>query len=72
MAIDFSHKVMVTNPTLYYLGQVIACVGVIILIVGIVTQFTGDLFIPASAWCALAIPTAVVGGIFVWCGLTKR
>ena len=71
MAIDFSAKILVTNPATYNLGRVIACAGVVALIIGITTQFTADLLIPASAWCAFAIPIMVVGGILVACGVTK-
>ena len=72
MAIDFSHKIMVTNPPLYHLGQVITVIGIIGLIIGIVTQFTADILLPASAWCIYAILTLVVGGILVACGVTKQ
>ncbi len=72
MAIDFSDKILVTNPTTYVLGQGVSSVGIMTLIVGIITHFTGDIFLPAFAWCALAVPTMVIGGILVACGLTKR
>jgi len=72
MAINFSDKVLVTNPTTYNLGRVIIGAGVLSIIVGGVTCFTGDLFMPAMAWCAAGTPTLVIGGILVGNGLTKR
>ena len=72
MAINFSDKILVTNPTSYHLGRGIICVGMIAIILGGVTYFTGDIFIPALAWCALGILIAVIGGIFVTFSLTKR
>jgi hypothetical protein len=33
--------------------------------------FTGDVLLPASAWIALGIPTAAIGGILIPFGLTK-
>jgi len=72
MAINFSDKVLVTNPTTHYLGRGIVCVGIIAISVGIITYFTGDLLIPASAWCVLGIPITVIGGIFMRNGITKN
>ena len=72
MAINFSDKVLVTNPTIYHLGRGVGGVGTMAIIVGIVTHFTGDLIIPATAWCVLGMPPVVIGGIFMACGLTKR
>ena len=72
MAINFSDKILVTNPTIYNLGRVVACAGMAAIIIGIVTQFTGDFLIPGPVWCVLAVPTMFIGGIFVSCGLTRR
>jgi hypothetical protein len=72
MAINFNDKVLVTNPTTHFLGRGVLTVGIIEIIVGVVTHFTGDLLLPADAWCALGIPTAVVGFIFFRNGLTKN
>jgi hypothetical protein len=72
VAIDFNDKILVTNPTTYYIGLSVACAGIVAIIAGIVTHFTGDFLLPASAWCALGIPTAAVGGILVPFGLTKN
>jgi hypothetical protein len=71
MAINFSNKILITNPTTYYIGLSVAIVGVIAIIVGVVTLFTGDFLLPASAWCAIGIPTAGIGGILIPFGLTK-
>ena len=72
MGINFDDKILITNPTTYNLGRIVVCAGIIAMIVGIMTHFTGDFLIPAFAWCALGIPTMVIGGILVACGLTKR
>jgi hypothetical protein len=72
MAIDFNDKVLVTNPTTHYLGRGVLCVGIVAIAVGIITHFTGDFILPASAWCAFGIPTAVIGWIFLQSGLTKN
>jgi hypothetical protein len=72
VAIDFSEKVLVTNPTTYHLGRGVACMGIIAILAGVITHFTGDFIIPASAWCALGIPVVVIGGIMMRSGLTKN
>jgi len=72
MAINFSDKVLVTNPTTYNLGRGVLCAGIVAILVGIVTHFTGDVLIPALGWCAFGVPTIVIGGIFMTNGLTKR
>ena len=71
MAINFSDKILITNQTAYHLGLVIAGAGILAIILGIVTHFTGDILIPASGWCALGIPPIVIGGILVGAGITK-
>ena len=72
MAINFNDRILVTNPTTYYLGLSVLCAGIIAIIVGIITHFTGDVLLPASGWCALGTPTTVIGGILIPFGLTKR
>ena len=62
---------MITNPVCYHLGHGVSFMGIMIIAMGIITHFTGDFVLPALAWCALGIPTSVVGGIFISCGLTK-
>ncbi len=71
MAINFSDKVLVTNPTTYYLGMGVLCTGLAAIAVGVITYFTGDILIPAPGWCAVGTPTAVIGGILMPFGLTK-
>jgi hypothetical protein len=71
MGINFSDKILVTNPTTYYIGLSVACVGILAIVVGSLTYFTGDVLLPASAWIALGIPTAAIGGILIPFGLTK-
>jgi tetrahydromethanopterin S-methyltransferase subunit C len=72
MAINFSDKVLVTNPTTYSLGRGVLSAGLIAISVGAITHFTGDFILPPMAWCALGLPTAVVGGIFMRCGMTRN
>jgi hypothetical protein len=73
MAIDFNDKVLVTNPTTHYLGRCVGGAGIIEICVGIITHFTPtDFFLPPAAWCALGIPTLVIGIILMRNGLTKN
>jgi len=72
MAINFSKRVLVTNPTTYYLGLGVLCAGVATTCVGVITYFTGDLYMPPPGWCAVGMPTSVIGGILMPFGLTKR
>ena len=72
MAINFSDKILVTNPTTFHLGRGVGCIGIIAIVVGVITHFTGDFLIPALAWCALGVPIMVIGGILMRSGLTKN
>jgi hypothetical protein len=71
MAINFSDKVLVTNPTAYHLGRSIAGFGALLVAVGIVTSFTGDFLLPAMLWCALGVPVCVIGIFFLLGGVTR-
>jgi hypothetical protein len=72
VAINFSDKTLVTNPTCYHLGRAVAFIGIMAIIIGIITYFTGDVILPSKAWPALGVPACVIGVIFVRCGLTKN
>jgi hypothetical protein len=72
MAINFSDKVLVTNPTTYNLGKTVLCTGIVVATCGAITYFTGDLGIPPMGWCAFGAPTIVIGVILMRCGLTKN
>lgn len=72
MAIDFNDKILITNPTIHYLGRGVLGVGVTAILLGIITHFVGDFLLPASAWCALGVPTGAIGWIFFKSGLTKN
>jgi hypothetical protein len=72
MAINFSKKLLITNPTVYTLGRGVFGAGIMAIIVGIITHFTGDLLIPGFGWCAFGLPTVVIGAILMKAGLTKR
>jgi hypothetical protein len=72
MAINFSDKVLITNPTSFHLGQGILALGIIAVLVGLITYFTGDLLMPAAFWCAFGAPTLFIGAILRASGRTKR
>jgi len=72
MGINFNNRVLVTNPTTYGLGLCVMGMGIMAIIVGIITYFTGDLLIPGLGWCALGTPTLVIGGILRVNGLTRN
>jgi hypothetical protein len=71
VAIDFSGKILVTNPTAFHLGRSIVFIGVIPIGIGVISYFAGDILMPAMGWFAVAAPTVVIGAILVACGLTK-
>jgi hypothetical protein len=71
MAINFSDKVLVTNPTTYYLGLSVFCLGVALVIVGVITYFTGEIIMPPPGWWAVGVPLSIIGVILVPFGLTK-
>ena len=71
MAIDFSDKVLVTNPTSYYLGRIVLGLGIIVFCTGVITNFTGDFLFPAMIWCALGTLTSVIG-FFLWRSGVRR
>ena len=72
MAINFNDRILVTNPTTHYLGRGVLAVGIIAIAVGLITHFTGDIVLPAPAWCAFGVPTAAIGFILLKSGLTKN
>lgn len=72
MAINFNDKVLVTNPTMHYLGRGILTVGIIAIIIGAVTHFTGDVLLPSQAWCAFGVPPVFIGFVLMRSGLTKN
>ena len=73
MAINFSDKVLITNPTSYHLGRGVLCTGILAIVVGLITHFAGcDVILPAMAWCALGAPTVVIGVVLRQSGLTRN
>ena len=72
MAINFNDKVLITNPTSYYLGRGVLCVGIIAIIVGAITSFAGDFLIPASAWIVIGIGPTFIGWVVMRSGLRKN
>ncbi len=71
VAINFSDKILVTNPTCYHLGRAVVCAGIGAIVVGVITLYTSEFYLPPMAWCARGVPTTAIGAIFVACGLTK-
>lgn len=71
MAVDFSERIQITNPTAFYLGRFIAIAGIVVLAVGLVTMYTGDILLPALAWCALSVPALGIGAILIVVSVTK-
>jgi hypothetical protein len=72
MAINFNDKVLVVNPTTFFIGRSVLSVGIIAIAVGVITQFTGDFLLPANLWLALSIPTTVAGAMVLWSSLRKN
>ncbi len=72
MAINFNDKVLITNPTSYHLGRSVLGVGIVAIAAGAITYFTGDIFLPASAWIAAGLPPTFIGWIVMKSGLTKN
>jgi hypothetical protein len=72
VAIDFSDRILITNPTSYHLGRGILFVGLVDLAIGGITYyFDQDFLLPPLAWCIMSAPTLAIGGILMACGLTK-
>jgi hypothetical protein len=71
VAINFSDRILITNPTAYHLGRTIVFVGLLAIATGTITYFTGEFLMPALAWVAAAVPTLFIGGLLIACGLTK-
>jgi hypothetical protein len=72
VAINFSDKILVTNPTSYHLGRAVLCAGLIAIGMGLITHFTGDFILPAMAWCAFGAPTLLIGFFLRRSGLTRN
>jgi hypothetical protein len=72
MAINFNDKVLITNPTTHYLGRGVLGVGILAILAGGITQFTGSYLLPPGAWCVLGLPPLAIGVILMKCGLTKN
>jgi hypothetical protein len=73
VAINFSDKVLITNPTSYHLGRTVICAGILVVLVGVITHFIGeDVLLPSMAWCAIGAPTIIIGVVFRQSGLTRN
>ncbi len=72
MAINFNDKVLVTNPTSFYLGRGVLIVGIVAIVIGAVSFFLGDFVLPAPAWIALGAPTIFIGVVVMISGLRKN
>lgn len=72
MAINFNDKVLIVNPTSYFIGRGVLAVGIVAIAVGVITHFTGDFILPANLWIALGVPTAPAGALVMWSALRKN
>ncbi len=72
MAINFNDKVLIVNPTSYFIGRGVLLVGIVAIAVGVITQFTGDFYLPANLWIAIGVPTAAAGALVMWSALRKN
>jgi len=72
VAIDFSARTLITNPTVYSLGRGVIVIGLILIAVGAISYLTTDILMPAPAWFAMAVPTMVVGTILIASSKRKR
>ena len=72
MAINFNDKVLIVNPTSYFIGRSVLTVGIVAIAVGVITHFTGDLLLPANLWIALGVPTVPAGVMLMWSALRKN
>ncbi len=71
MAIDFSNRLLIIHPAAFNLGRCVIGLGVLGIIAGAVTSYTGPFFLPPSVWFAGAVPTIGIGGAFVACSMTR-
>jgi hypothetical protein len=72
VAINFSDRILITNPTAYHLGRAIVFIALGDIAIGAITYYFGDfLWMPPLAWCIIAAPKLLIGVILVACGLTK-
>jgi hypothetical protein len=72
MAINFNDKVLIVNPTSYFIGRSVLAVGIASILLGVITLFTGDFLLPANLWIALGVPTTVAGTIVMRSALRKN
>ena len=72
MGINFNDRVLVTNPTSYFLGRGILIGGAIAIGVGGITYFAGDFLMPAMAWVICGLPPTFIGWTIMRSGLRKN
>ncbi len=71
MAIDFSDRILITNPTAYHLGRSIVFVALIAIAVGGLADCTGASLMPAVAGGAGARPASGSGAGLSAAGVRK-
>ena len=71
MAIDFSGRLIVANPTLFHFGRGVACAGLVAITAGGVSYLACDFLGPAGIWCAVGVPALVAGIIMAVNGVRK-
>ena len=69
---DLGDKNIITNPTLYWIGKAIVCLGIVAINFGIVTYITGDFIVPPSGWGVLGLVIIVTGVIIGSCGIRRN
>jgi uncharacterized membrane protein YczE len=72
MGLNFNDKVLITNPTSYFLGRGILIVGLIVMGIGGTTYFTGDFLMPAMAWLICGLAPTFIGWTIMRSGLRKN
>jgi hypothetical protein len=71
VAIDFSDRILIVNPTAYHLGRSIVFIALIAIAIGGISCFTGEILMPALAWVAAAVPAIAIGAILIASGVRK-
>lgn len=72
MAINFNSKVLVVNPTSFFIGSSVLGVGIVVIALGIITQYTSDFLLPALVWVACGVPAVGAGVIMMFSALRRN
>ena len=69
--VDFSARILITNPAIYHLGRGIVFFALIAIAIGCVSFYAGDFLIPAMGWVAGGVPAFITGAILIGCAVRK-